>query len=286
MTSQPTMQPPPDADQRRAAKPVVVYALDELPAHDAAFYDNARVGLTKIGETVVPPREGRVRGPRRPFLSHRQHRWSPGRRPQSLECGRPRRAVLQRQDAGAARHPCQHRRPALEHAAPPEADGDDQLGHAGLVRLGRGRCRRARCHRHPVRSLHQPPVGRAGLPPLLPLEPDARAGGAEKLASREAEPHVHDVLNVFMCTGFHPRGAPLFHEGESRAPRRFHRVLRRDRPARRAVGLPRRRLWRDAFLRRSLLFSAQGRDFPPARRRAARLALPEASAYPGPWGEA
>ena len=42
MTSQPQMQPPADADQRRAAKPVVVYALDQLPPYDAAFYDDAR----------------------------------------------------------------------------------------------------------------------------------------------------------------------------------------------------------------------------------------------------
>ena len=51
--------PPPDAAQRRAAKPVVVYALDQLPAYDAAFYDNARAGI-EVGETIVPPREGRA----------------------------------------------------------------------------------------------------------------------------------------------------------------------------------------------------------------------------------
>src|ERR1700755_3607266 len=51
-------QPPPDADQRRAAKPVIVYALDALPAYDAGFYDSARTDMTKIGETLVPPREG------------------------------------------------------------------------------------------------------------------------------------------------------------------------------------------------------------------------------------
>ena len=54
------MQPPPDAAQRRAAKPVVVYPLDLLPAYDPAFYANARAGVTKIGETIVPPREGRA----------------------------------------------------------------------------------------------------------------------------------------------------------------------------------------------------------------------------------
>jgi hypothetical protein len=35
-------KPPPDADDRRAAKPVIVYAVDKLPAYDAAFYDTAR----------------------------------------------------------------------------------------------------------------------------------------------------------------------------------------------------------------------------------------------------
>lgn len=33
---------PPDAPQRRAAKPVVVYGVDTLPPYDAAFYDTAR----------------------------------------------------------------------------------------------------------------------------------------------------------------------------------------------------------------------------------------------------
>ena len=38
---------------------------------------------------------------------------------------------------------------------------------------------------------------------LLPFQPDARARGAYRhLPLRDAEPHVHDVLNVFMCTGF------------------------------------------------------------------------------------
>ena len=49
----------------------------------------------------------------------------------------------------------------------------------------------------------QPPADRRRLSPLLPFEPDAGAGGADWHArSREAERHVHDVLNVFMCTGF------------------------------------------------------------------------------------
>ena len=38
---------------------------------------------------------------------------------------------------------------------------------------------------------------------MLPFEPDARARGRHGgLPLREAERHVHDVMNVFMCTGF------------------------------------------------------------------------------------
>ena len=52
--------PPLDAEARRAATPVAVYDIRRLPAYDKAFYDNARADMTKIGETIVPPREGRA----------------------------------------------------------------------------------------------------------------------------------------------------------------------------------------------------------------------------------
>ena len=52
-----THAPPADAAERRAAKPVVVYAVDRVPAYDRAFYEGLRGGLTKVDELVVPPRE-------------------------------------------------------------------------------------------------------------------------------------------------------------------------------------------------------------------------------------
>ena len=60
MTGPSHSRPPPDADQRRAAKPTIVYEVDKLPAYDAAFYENARAGAAKVGEVIVPPREGRA----------------------------------------------------------------------------------------------------------------------------------------------------------------------------------------------------------------------------------
>ncbi len=51
---------PPDAAARRSATPVVTYAVEKLPPFDAAFYDAARAGLTKVSELMVPPREART----------------------------------------------------------------------------------------------------------------------------------------------------------------------------------------------------------------------------------
>jgi uncharacterized protein len=51
---------PLDAAARRSAKPVVVYSVDRLPSFDAALYNGARSELTKISELMVPPRDGRA----------------------------------------------------------------------------------------------------------------------------------------------------------------------------------------------------------------------------------
>ena len=52
--------PPADADQRRAASPVICYSVDQLPAYDTNFYHNARQGMSKIAEVLVPPRDART----------------------------------------------------------------------------------------------------------------------------------------------------------------------------------------------------------------------------------
>ena len=124
MRASPETPPPSDAKARSAAAPVRVYTGEGFPKFDAEFYRKARFGAQKIAEAIVPPREARAFRAGRPFLPHRQHRGPAGRRPQSLERARSLRALLQRQDARAPRHPCRHRRPAVEHAALSAADGD------------------------------------------------------------------------------------------------------------------------------------------------------------------
>src|SRR5688572_17426343 len=60
MSRPPQTLAPPDAAQRRAAKAVVVYGVEALPAYDAAFYAKARAHMTKVGEVIVPPRDARA----------------------------------------------------------------------------------------------------------------------------------------------------------------------------------------------------------------------------------
>ncbi len=51
---------PPDAAARRAAPPVVVYEVGRLPPVDCAFYDRVRASARLVETVVVPPRQGRA----------------------------------------------------------------------------------------------------------------------------------------------------------------------------------------------------------------------------------
>jgi hypothetical protein len=51
---------PSDAAERRRVKPVVCYPVEGLPRFDAEFYAAARAGMTKVSELTVPPREARA----------------------------------------------------------------------------------------------------------------------------------------------------------------------------------------------------------------------------------
>lgn len=48
---------PEDADVRRAVKPVICYPVDSLPPPDMALYNTARASLTKTAEYVAAPRD-------------------------------------------------------------------------------------------------------------------------------------------------------------------------------------------------------------------------------------
>lgn len=51
---------PPDADARRAKKPVICYPVETLPQANMALYSAARETLTHIDSVLVPPRDART----------------------------------------------------------------------------------------------------------------------------------------------------------------------------------------------------------------------------------
>ncbi|MDE9451048.1 DUF1989 domain-containing protein [Aliiroseovarius sp. Z3] len=56
----PASAPPQDAAQRRAVAPVICYPVEDLPAPNLALYRAARDTATKTAEVVVPPRDAKV----------------------------------------------------------------------------------------------------------------------------------------------------------------------------------------------------------------------------------
>ncbi len=59
MKSKPENTAPEDADARRAIKPVVVYPVDTLPKVDLDLYSQARLKMVMTEEIIVPPRDAK-----------------------------------------------------------------------------------------------------------------------------------------------------------------------------------------------------------------------------------
>jgi uncharacterized protein YcgI (DUF1989 family) len=198
-----TGAPPPDAAQRRAARPVIVYSVDKLPAYDREFYEAVRRDLTKVSETIVPPREActfnvpaghifrivSVEGPQVGDLNL----WHAHDLSERFFSGKTRALHATHVTTGDRLWS------TLPHLRPMATITHDTLSWYGFDADDGGvhdvigtRCDPYTqlllagteyhhcCHSNLTRAL----AAHTGLP----------------LA--EAERHVHDVLNVFMCTGF------------------------------------------------------------------------------------
>ncbi len=203
-------KPPPDAEARRAGAPVVAYDIRKLPVAAPAFYDNARAGMSKIGETIVPPRQARafevpaghlfrivsVEGPQVGDLNL----WNAANLAERFFSGKTRALHATHLSTGDRLWS------ALPYLRPMATITHDTWD-------GDGRRRRSRRDRHALRSLHQSAADRRRLSPLLPLEPDARPGGetGDVLRSgRAACSRRHERLHVHRL---HPRRTSLLHEG-------------------------------------------------------------------------
>ena len=260
------MREPDDAQARRGKPPVVVYPVGSLPPPDMAMLARARDNLTKISEVVVPPREGRAF----PVPAGHFFRIVSIEGPQvgDLNLWNATRSVgtlLQRQDAGAARNACRQRRPVVEHVAVSAADGDHyrRTRSVGTVST-------------PTAPAYTTSSARAATPtPTCCCPADdyhhcchsnlSRAlAAARGMDVREAELLVHDVLNVFMCTGFTRDTHQYFMKASPVRPGDFIEFFAEIDLLARAVGLPGRRLRHDAFKRHRAMLPAQSGDLRPA----------------------
>ncbi len=203
MAHSPQYQPPLDAPERRARAPVVVYAIDRLPAYDAGFYGRARATATKIGETIVPPREARafdvpaahffriasIEGPQVGDLNL----WNASNLAERFFSGKTRALHATHVTTGDRLWS------TLPYLRPMATITGDTLDWYGFDADGAGvhDVIGTRCDPYTNRLLASADYHNCCHSNLT----RALAQRME-ISLSEAERHVHDVLNVFMCTGF------------------------------------------------------------------------------------
>ncbi len=194
---------PADSSERMRARPVLCYPTDALPGPDLGAYRAARDGWTKVSEIVVPPRDARsfevpaghffrivsVEGPQVGDLNL----WNADDRKERFFSGKTRALHGTHLSTGDRLWSCL---PYLRPMATITQDtldwyGFDEWGGAVHDVIG------TRCDPYTNMLLHGSEYHHCCHSNLTRAFADATQG---KLS--DAEPHVHDVLNVFMCTGF------------------------------------------------------------------------------------
>jgi len=203
MTRSAQTTPPPDAAERRKATPVIVYSVEHLPAFDAPFYDTARSTLTKLSELIVPPRDARaftvpaghffriisVEGPQVGDLNL----WNAHDLSERFFSGKTR--------AFHATHVSTGDRlwSTLPSLRPMATITHDTLGWYGWDDDGAGvhDVIGTRCDPYTnllLKGTEYHHCCHSNLTRALAAE--------QNMPLSQAELHVHDVMNVFMCTGY------------------------------------------------------------------------------------
>jgi uncharacterized protein YcgI (DUF1989 family) len=203
MERTPHHKAPADADTRRTVKPVICYPVDTLPLPDMALYATAREAMKLSTEVSVPPRDARTfRVPAGHFFRIVSmdgpqvgdlNLWAQNDLSERFYSGKTRAlhgTHLSTGDRMWSGFPYLRPMATITHDTLDwysfDADGagvHDVIGtrcDPYTHRLLSGQDYHHCCHSNLTRTL----ASELGLP--LP----------------EAEAHVHDVLNVFMCTGF------------------------------------------------------------------------------------
>lgn len=195
--------PPADAAERRAKPAVVCYPVDNLPPVDMALLAHAREHLTKIDEIVVPPRDGRsFHVPKRNFVRIVSmegpqvgdlNLWNANDLGERFFSGKTRQLHATHVSTGDRLWSC------MPYLRPMATITHDTLGWYGIDADGGGihDVIGTRCDPYTNRLL-----GGGDYHQCCHSNLSRALATAKGLAPREVEHHVHDVLNVFMCTGF------------------------------------------------------------------------------------
>ncbi|WP_245416762.1 urea carboxylase-associated family protein [Undibacter mobilis] len=197
------MTEPADAAQRRARPAVVCYPVETLPSPDMAMLTRARNGLMKISETIVPPRDARafevpaghffriasIEGPQVGDLNL----WNAHDLSERFFSGKTRALHATHVTTGNQLWS------TLPNLRPLATITHDTLGWYGFDADGGGvhDVIGTRCDPYTHRLLSGGDYHHCCHSNLTRALASARS-----MDVREAEIHVHDVLNVFMCTGF------------------------------------------------------------------------------------
>lgn len=195
--------PPADALQRRAVKPLVAYSVEQLPHYDVDFYSAARDGMKKIDEATAKPRDAAcfevpgghffrinsVEGSQVGDLNL----WNLNDLSERFFSGKTRQLHASHVSTGNRLWS------NLPYLRPMATITDDTLAWYGIDDDG-GSVHDVigtRCDpytNHMLKGVDYHYCCHSNLTRAL-----AKHTG---LSLEEAEPHVHDVMNVFMCTGF------------------------------------------------------------------------------------
>lgn len=197
------MTEPTDAQARRDIKPVICYPVETLPAPDMDILDAARATLTKVDEVLVPPRDARC------FMAPAGHffritsvdgsqvgdlnLWNANDLSERFYSGKTRAlhgTHLTKGQRMWSSFPAQRPMATITHDSLAWYGKDTYGGSVHDVigtrcdpythnLLSGGQYHHC-CHSNLTRAL----ADHLGIP------------------CAQAEPHIHDVLNVFMCTGF------------------------------------------------------------------------------------
>ena len=194
---------PSDAHDRRSKPPVVVYPVETLPAADLGLLNTARKRLTKVSETIVPPRDARsFHVPKGHFFRIVSvegsqvgdlNLWNANDLSERFFSGKTR--ALHATHVGVGDRLWS----SLPSLRPMATITYDTLGWYGWDDDGAGvhDVIGTRCDPYTNRLLKGTDYHHCCHSNLT------RALAAERnISVQEAESHVHDVLNVFMCTGF------------------------------------------------------------------------------------